>query len=159
MSSMSWEQLAARANYKPRELAGICKVSIRTLQRHFARQYGVTLGGWLREVRISQAYSRIASGESIKAVAYDLGFKQLSHFSRAFKEVYGVSPRQVILNNGQTASRLAAFKEEAVGLLEKANNLELLLGMQKSFSHPILQRHLGTRPLAVPHSISNRLFN
>ena len=91
----TWEGLAARAKYRPGALAKLCKVSLRTLQRHFAKHYGLTLGGWMREVRLSQAYQRINTGEQIKAVAFDLGFKQLSHFSRVFKQVHGVPPRMV----------------------------------------------------------------
>jgi AraC-like DNA-binding protein len=95
MFNISWENLAVQAQYRPCQLAKLCNVSIRTLQRHFAKQSGMTLSGWLRDVRLNQAYSRIIAGEPIKAVAYDLGFKQLSHFSRVFKAVYGVAPRSV----------------------------------------------------------------
>ena len=91
----TWEGLAAQANYRPGALAKLCKVSLRTLQRHFAKNYSLTLGGWMRDVRVAQAYRRIAAGEQIKAVAFDLGFKQLSHFSRVFKQVHGVPPRMV----------------------------------------------------------------
>jgi len=91
----TWEGLAAQANYRPGALAKLCKVSLRTLQRHFAKHYGLTLGGWMRDIRLSAAYRRISGGEQIKAVAFDLGFKQLSHFSRVFKQVHGVPPRMV----------------------------------------------------------------
>jgi AraC-like DNA-binding protein len=91
----TWEGLAAQANYRPGALAKLCKVSLRTLQRHFAKNYSLTLGGWMRDIRLSAAYRRISNGEQIKAVAFDLGFKQLSHFSRVFKQVHGVPPRMV----------------------------------------------------------------
>lgn len=88
----NWEVLAAESNYCPRELARLCHVSLRTLQRRFATNYNMTISDWMRQIRLAKAYARVVSGESIKAVAYDLGFKQLSHFSRVFKEVHGVAP-------------------------------------------------------------------
>ena|SRR5437868_11928471 len=93
--NQTWEALAAQASYRPGQLAKLCKVSLRTLQRHFAKNYGLTLGAWMRDIRVNQAYQRITSGEQIKAVAFDLGFKQLSHFSRVFKQVHGVAPRMI----------------------------------------------------------------
>lgn len=95
MVEQTWETLAVKANYRPCELAVLCKVSLRTLQRHFAAHYQVTLSAWLRDFRMKQAYRRISGGESIKSVAYDLGFKQLSHFSRVFKQVHGLAPSLV----------------------------------------------------------------
>jgi AraC-like DNA-binding protein len=88
----NWEVLAAESNYCPSELARLCHVSLRTLQRRFAQNYGMTISDWMRQIRLAKAYARVVSGEPIKAVAYDLGFKQLSHFSRVFKEVHGVAP-------------------------------------------------------------------
>jgi AraC-like DNA-binding protein len=90
---LRWETLAAAAHYRPSELAALCNVSLRTLERHFKSQYGTTLMAWMQELKLSQAYERVKAGESVKAVAYSLGFKQLSHFSRAFKTAYGVPPR------------------------------------------------------------------
>lgn len=95
MFDQNWEQLAAQANYRPCQLASLCTVSLRTLQRHFSGRYNMTLGEWLRDVRINQAYTRLKAGETIKVVAYDLGFKQPSHFSRVFKQVHGVSPSEI----------------------------------------------------------------
>ena len=95
MSQNTWEKLAVEANYKPQQIARLCNVSLRTVQRHFARDFGQTISEWLRVYRLNQAYSRIIEGEQVKIVAYDLGFKQLSHFSRAFKQVHGVPPTMI----------------------------------------------------------------
>lgn len=95
MFEQNWEKLAAEANYRPRKLASLCTVSLRTLQRHFSGRYGVTLSEWLRDVRANQAYQRIKAGETIKEVCYELGFKQPSHFSRVFKQVHGVPPSSI----------------------------------------------------------------
>lgn len=87
-----WEELAVAANYKPASIASLTQVSLRTLQRHFRREYNITISEWLRAIRLREAYSRLHSGQSVKEVAYGLGYKQLSHFSREFKKMYGVAP-------------------------------------------------------------------
>ncbi|HVK57363.1 MAG TPA: helix-turn-helix transcriptional regulator [Candidatus Kapabacteria bacterium] len=102
----NWEVLAAESNYCPSELARLCHVSLRTLQRRFATNYGMTISDWMRQIRLAKAYARVVSGEPIKAVAYDLGFKQLSHFSRVFKEVHGVAP-SLVSPRGRAKAALA----------------------------------------------------
>jgi AraC-like DNA-binding protein len=88
----SWEALASVAKYRPRELARLVGVSLRTLQRHFSKSYEMTVSEWLRNVRLTEAYQRLVAGDTIKEVTIDLQFKQLSHFSREFKRMYGVPP-------------------------------------------------------------------
>jgi transcriptional regulator GlxA family with amidase domain len=87
-----WEVLAQKAGYRARELADLCQISLRTLERHFQKHYGVTVSHWLRELRLKQAYSVLQTGKSVKEVAFEHGYKQVSHFSREFKSHFGVSP-------------------------------------------------------------------
>ena len=89
-----WKTLATKANYRPSDLAKICCVSLRTLQRHFRREYRLTISEWIKSNRLERARTRLLAGEAIKKVAYDEGYKQLSHFSREFKKRFGVAPRQ-----------------------------------------------------------------
>lgn len=114
MFEQNWETLAVAAHYRPRELASLCTVSLRTLQRHFSSRYGKTLSEWLRDVRISHAYDRIKAGEAIKAVSYDLGFKQPSHFSRVFKQVHGVAPSTITSRGNSRLNALLAIEPEHV---------------------------------------------
>jgi AraC-like DNA-binding protein len=110
MFEQNWESLAAAAHYRPRELATLCTVSLRTLQRHFSGRYGTTLTAWLRAVRLNQAYERIKAGEAIKMVSYELGFKQPSHFSRVFKQVHGVAPSEIAGNGNRRLEALLAVE-------------------------------------------------
>jgi AraC-like DNA-binding protein len=87
-----WAFLAAEANYRPVELARLCGVSLRTLQRHFRNQYKLTIREWIRAIRLQKAYVQLTSGQAVKQVCFDLAYKQVSHFSRDFKSFYGVSP-------------------------------------------------------------------
>ena len=91
--SEDWESLAVAAQFKPSAVAERCGLSLRTVQRHFKKNYRTTLSEWLREYRLKLAYERLAAGESIKSVAYGLGYKQLSHFSRDFKGMFGSAPK------------------------------------------------------------------
>ncbi len=105
MSENTWETLAIQAKFCPHALASLCNVSLRTLQRRFDRTYGMPVGHWMRQLRLARAYNRIAGGESVKSVAYDLHFKQLSHFSRVFKEAYGVAPTLISPRHAAKPSR------------------------------------------------------
>lgn len=87
-----WESLAQSAQFRANELASLCQVSLRTLQRHFRTEYNLTVTKWLRDVRMRDAYGRLIRGAMVKEVAFDMGYKQLSHFSRDFKDYFGVSP-------------------------------------------------------------------
>jgi AraC-like DNA-binding protein len=89
---LDWQTLAFRSQFKPGKIAQLCGVSSRTVQRHFRQFYGCTLGQWLRNYRLDMAYRRLTAGDTIKVVAIELGYKQLSHFSRDFKRQYGCAP-------------------------------------------------------------------
>lgn len=87
-----WDALARAADYRPRLLASKCQVSLRTLERHFQKYYHLRVGQWLKGLRMKDAYERLQNGTSVKVVALDLGYRQISHFSRDFKRKFGISP-------------------------------------------------------------------
>ncbi|RMO84274.1 Helix-turn-helix, AraC type [Pseudomonas syringae pv. philadelphi] len=72
-------------------------VSPRTLNRLFASQ-GTTAIRWLWQQRLSACHNALLKGHvrQVSEAALSFGFTNLSHFSRAFKNVYGVSPRQLL---------------------------------------------------------------
>ena len=125
MSENTWETLAVQAKFCPHALATLCNVSLRTLQRRFDRTYGMPVGHWMRQLRLARAYNRIAGGESVKSVAYDLHFKQLSHFSRVFKEAYGVAPT-LISPRGALKAGVASRLSEPVTAAGNGNLVTLL---------------------------------
>jgi AraC-like DNA-binding protein len=87
-----WEALANVADYRSARLACFIDVSLTALQHHFLREYNYPLRHWLRGLRMNEAFRRICAGDPAKSVATDLGFKQLSHFSREFKTFHGFYP-------------------------------------------------------------------
>ena len=92
-ASHSWETLAFTCNFRISKLAEKCHVSVRTLQRHFRKNYDFTLREWLREVRLEKSRVMLPEARCVKTVAYDLGYKQPSHFTRDFKQRYGIPPK------------------------------------------------------------------
>ena len=92
----SWEQLAEQAHYRPHALARLSGISMRTLQRYFRDRYECTVSSWLRELRLERGRRKLLEEESVKKVAFDLGYKQPSHFTRDFKERFGVPPRSFL---------------------------------------------------------------
>jgi AraC-like DNA-binding protein len=95
-AATNWESLAAAAHFRAGDLARLVGVSLRTLQRYFRAKYDCTVSDWLRELRLESARTRLPTCESVKEVAFDLGYKQPSHFTRDFKTRFGVSPRAFI---------------------------------------------------------------
>lgn len=93
-----WEALAEKAHYNANELARLCGVSPRQLQRHFRRIFHCSPQSWLNERRLAVAQALLLSGESVKKVALDLGFKQTSHFCRQFKSQNKLTPSEFIFS-------------------------------------------------------------
>lgn len=70
-------------------------VSVRTLYRLFA-QTGTSLGRYVIDRRLERCAISLAESRddrSISLIADRAGFADISHFSRAFKQKYGASPR------------------------------------------------------------------
>jgi AraC-like DNA-binding protein len=85
-------ELASEANWSVANLAELCDVSVRTLERHFISKTGKSPKRWLSEQRQNEAKAHLAHGASVKETAARLGYKHPQHFSRQFKQFYGVSP-------------------------------------------------------------------
>jgi transcriptional regulator GlxA family with amidase domain len=90
----NWGQLVIAARYDCKELAKLNKMSIRQLQRIFRNELRRTPQDWMNEQRILAAQQLLRTGDPVKKVALELGFKQSSHFCRQFKLVTGVTPSQ-----------------------------------------------------------------
>ncbi|WP_255312321.1 helix-turn-helix domain-containing protein [Zymomonas mobilis] len=64
----------------------------RTFTRLFQLEIGMGFAAWRRRVRVIEAASRIASGQPIAKVAYDLGYENAGSFSTMFHRTFGVVP-------------------------------------------------------------------
>jgi AraC-like DNA-binding protein len=80
----------------PSAVAEALGLSVRYLHALFRAEQS-TPYGWILERRLEQAARLLVdprqAGRSVTDIAFTVGFKDSSHFSRAFKDRYGVGPR------------------------------------------------------------------
>lgn len=78
-------------------VANACGISRRYLS-HLMRQHGTTFPNLIWDWRLKTAHewlsSDVAKDISIAEIAFRIGFKSPAHFSRLFKRVYKLSPRE-----------------------------------------------------------------
>ena len=75
------------------ELAYLSGRSLSSFKRDFQDIYGESPARWIREKRLAKARQLLQSSQmSVADVAYSLGFENPTHFSRIFKQQYGISP-------------------------------------------------------------------
>ena len=76
------------------ELAAAVGASLRTLQRCFARETGLSLEAWRLRARLIHGASRLSAGTSVTAAAIDCGYRSVTAFGAAFRREFGVTPGQ-----------------------------------------------------------------
>ncbi|WP_416874288.1 helix-turn-helix domain-containing protein [Kitasatospora sp. SC0581] len=91
------EQNLADPNLSPGSIARSQHISVRYLHKLF-QQDGMTVGQWVRRRRLDACRRELGRPSrrqaSVSAVAHRWGFVSHSHFSRAFREAFGISPRE-----------------------------------------------------------------
>ncbi|HBS81951.1 MULTISPECIES: AraC family transcriptional regulator [Halomonadaceae] len=75
------------------ELAGLAGASVRTLERLFKSDTGLTFRQWRTRFKLMNALEALDRGESSTAVAYTVGYKSVSSFVAAFKTEFGYTPQ------------------------------------------------------------------
>ena len=79
------------------ELAYLSGRSLSSFKRDFQSIYGESPAKWIREKRLARAKQILQSSRlSVADVAYCLGFENPTHFSRIFKQQYGISPSALV---------------------------------------------------------------
>jgi AraC-like DNA-binding protein len=80
-------------NLKLEEYAQLSNRSLSTFKRDFQKVYHTAPGKWLLEQRLHHALRLLNEKQkSISDAAFESGFESASHFSRAFKQRFGVAP-------------------------------------------------------------------
>ncbi len=83
-------------------LALVAGCSPHYLSRTFTQIEGVPLSLWLRRVRMDRASELLSSGQcNVSEAALEVGYRSLSHFSRAFAEEKGVAPSKWVEHLGR----------------------------------------------------------
>ena len=75
------------------ELAAVTGMSHPKLNRCFRQMFGKTVFQYLKDERLRQARVMIENqGLTVTETAYSVGYSSLSHFAKAYKHHFGVSP-------------------------------------------------------------------
>lgn len=85
------------------ELAALCGMSARQLTRAFRASRNSSIGEYQLQLRLDAAKRRLAGPESIKEIAFSLGFASPSRFAAAFRRNFAITPlqfRQRVLKTG-----------------------------------------------------------
>lgn len=86
----------ANPDLGPDEVAAGCGVSVRYLHE-LLRDTNQTLGSWIRDQRLAAAREDLSNPRDKRAIgeiAYARGFADQAQFSRAFRQRYGISPKE-----------------------------------------------------------------
>ncbi len=76
-------------------LLGGLGTSYSTLRRIFKKNMGISIGSYLIQLRIDEAYKLLAQGNSVKETAFKLGYNSQFSLSSQFKKFTGVSPNKI----------------------------------------------------------------
>jgi AraC-like DNA-binding protein len=77
------------------ELAQIAAMSETKLKQLFKQAFGDTIYNYFQRARMEEAAFLLKQGKrSVAEVGYELGFTNLSHFSRLFEKHYGFTPKR-----------------------------------------------------------------
>jgi AraC-like DNA-binding protein len=74
------------------ELANTIGMGLRTFERRFREETGLTPGAWRRQHRLLEAMERLAAGAPVKMVADRAGYASPSAFVAAFRDAFGTTP-------------------------------------------------------------------
>ena len=82
-----------RYNLPLEDFANLCHRSLSSFKRDFRKHYDASPGRWLLARRLERAAVQLKTSDAgVSQIAFDCGFEDLSHFSKAFKKQHGVSP-------------------------------------------------------------------
>ena len=115
-------ELAPSCGYSGRELARLLGMSTRHLQRLFATRIQLRPGSLLKEERLLSARQLLRTASSVKEVAFTLGFRQASQFSRDYKHRFGVRPSAVRNEATYPANSLSESASSARKALARATS-------------------------------------
>lgn len=87
---------AREAGYKPSQLAALCGVSVRQLERDCRRLFGCGPRQWLKQQRLARAREALLAKRHVGRAARALGYSHATNFSRDFTRAFGQTPGQFL---------------------------------------------------------------
>lgn len=83
-------------NLKLEQFAQLSNRSLSAFKRDFQKLYNTTPGKWLLEKRLNHAMHLLSNaGKTVSEASYESGFENRFHFSRVFRQHFGVAPTSV----------------------------------------------------------------
>ncbi|MFQ6558655.1 helix-turn-helix transcriptional regulator [Pseudomonas sp. Lb2C1-1] len=80
------------AHVSPVQWTAQLPISLRSFNRLFRQQTGLSFGQWRQQACVMSALSRLAVGNSVTRIALDLGYDSPAAFSTMFRRVLGHAP-------------------------------------------------------------------
>ena len=80
------------AHVSPVQWAAQLPVSLRSFNRLFSRQTGLSFSQWRQQACVMSALSRLVVGDSVTRIALDLGYDSPAAFSTMFRRILGHAP-------------------------------------------------------------------
>ncbi|MEX0164564.1 helix-turn-helix transcriptional regulator [Pseudomonas brassicacearum] len=80
------------AHVSPVQWAAQLPISLRSFNRLFSQQTGLSFSQWRQQACVMSALSRLAVGNSVTRIALDLGYDSPAAFSTMFRRVLGHAP-------------------------------------------------------------------
>jgi AraC-like DNA-binding protein len=77
-------------------LSTVTGASLRTLQRIYPRETGLTVEAWRQKARLLHAIDRLSAGATVTDAGLDCGYQSMSAFIAAFARQFGVTPSRYI---------------------------------------------------------------
>ncbi len=84
-----------RCDMSMTEFARASGRSLSTFKRDFKKMSELSPERWLTDRRLRASYDLLAHGLRVSDVCFDVGFKNVSHFSAIFKKKFGQTPGEV----------------------------------------------------------------
>lgn len=79
------------------EWASRIALSERSLSRMLAEEVGMSFGRWRRQLHVILALRHLSAGQTVQAVAMDLGYESASSFVTMFRKMVGKPPSRYLL--------------------------------------------------------------
>jgi AraC-like DNA-binding protein len=120
------------------QMARLCQISLRHLERTFKVESGCTPREWLKTQRLNNALLMLRKAPSVKQVAYALAYPQIPQFCREFKMRFGITPKEFRQSQANAQDRM----------------LTAYLGAEQDIGprHPLRRAIRGEQLLAHPAS-------
>ncbi|MGX1305629.1 AraC-like DNA-binding protein/mannose-6-phosphate isomerase-like protein (cupin superfamily) [Amorphus suaedae] len=87
------------------EWASRIALSERSLSRLLAEELGMSFGRWRRQLHVVLALRYLSAGQTVQAVAMDLGYESASSFVTMFRKMVGKPPSRYLLERLRPMAR------------------------------------------------------